>query len=40
MANVGPFDIGCVGSVAMRCVPEFNFVVSGSVLSVDYVVIG
>jgi len=28
MAEVGPVDIGCVGSVAMKCVPGFDYVVS------------
>ena len=37
---VGPVDIGCVGSVAMRCVPGFDFVVSGSVSIVDFVAMG
>ena len=37
VVEVGYVDIGCVGSVAMRCVPGFDFVVSGSVSSVDSV---
>ena len=37
VAEVGPVDIGCVGSVAMRCVPGFDFGVSGSRSSVDSV---
>ena len=39
-AVVGTFDIGCVGSVAMICVLGFDFVVAGSVSSVDSVVMG
>ena len=40
VAEVGPVDIGCVGSVAMRCVPGFDFGVSGSMSSVDSIVMG
>ena len=39
LAEVGHADIGYVGSVAMICVPGFDCVVSGSVLSHDSVVI-
>ena len=38
--EVGPVDIGCVGSVAMRCVPGFDFGASGSVSSVDSAAMG
>ena len=40
VAEVGPVDIGCVGSVAMIYAPVFDFVVSGSVSSVDSIAMG
>ena len=40
MAEVGHVDIGCVGSIAMRCVPGFDLLVSGSVSSVDSTAMG
>jgi len=40
VAEVGPVAMRCVGSVEMRHVPGFDFVVSVSVSSVDSVVMG